>query len=138
MDLHQHEPGWTENVVARGTVHHNWFDNTNQRNPSADNLAQVHLYNNYLVKTGSYGHYARGRSNALVENVYFENCKNPLTKDDGAILQATGNVYSGCSGTIASNSGTAFKPSYSYSLTATKDVPAYVKANAGPQASVCS
>ncbi|KAF6823216.1 ricin b lectin [Colletotrichum plurivorum] len=130
--------GWTDNVSARGTINHNWFDKTNQRNPSADNLAQVHMYNNYLYGITSYGHYARGDTNARVENVFFENSKNPLTKDSGATLYAVGNTYKSCTGTIASNSGTTFTPDYSYSLTPTADVPAYVKANAGPKASVCS
>lgn len=130
--------GWTENVSARGTINHNWFDRTNQRNPSADNLAQVHMYNNYLYGITSYGHYARGSTNARVENVFFENSKNPLTKDSGATLYAVGNTYKSCTGTIASNSGTTFTPGYSYSLTPTADVPAYVKANAGPKSSVCS
>ncbi|OLN97185.1 Pectate trisaccharide-lyase 1 [Colletotrichum chlorophyti] len=132
--------GWTENVSARGTINHNWFDKTNQRNPSADNLAQVHLYNNYLYGITSYGHYARGSTNARVENVFFENTKNPLTKDSAVVLSASGNTYKSCTGTIASNSGIAFDPKllYSYTLTPTADVPAYVKANAGPKASVCS
>ncbi|KAM9884606.1 pectinesterase (pectate lyase) [Verticillium dahliae] len=131
--------GWTENVVARGTIHHNWFDRTNQRNPSADNLAQCHLYNNYVLGVTSYGHYARGSTNARVENVYFESCRNPLTKDSGAILNASGNIYQSCTGTVAANSGTAFQPRdyYSCTLTATADVPSHVKANAGPRASVC-
>ncbi|KAM0504683.1 hypothetical protein ACHAO3_004054 [Verticillium nonalfalfae] len=129
--------GWTENVVARGTIHHNWFDRTNQRNSSADNLAQCHLYNNYVLEVTSYGHYARGSTNARVENVYFESCRNPLTKDSGAILNASGNIYQAYTGTVAANSGTAFQPRdyYSYTLTATADVPSYVKANAGPRAS---
>lgn len=96
------------------------------------------MYNNYLLGITSYGHYARGRTNALVENVYFESCRNPLTKDSAAVLNASGNIYQSCSGTIASNSGTSFRPPYSYSLTATADVPAYVRANAGPRASICS
>ncbi|KAF3349299.1 DNA polymerase epsilon subunit B [Verticillium dahliae VDG2] len=131
--------GWTENVVARGTIHHNWFDRTNQRNPSADNLAQCHLYNNYVLGVTSYGHYARGSTNARVENVYFESCRNPLTKDSGAILNASGNIYQSCTGTVAANSGTAFQPRdyYSCTLPAPADVPSHVKANAGPRASVC-
>ena len=40
--------GWTDNVTARMTIHHNWIHDTNQRNPSTDNVAYAHLYNNYL------------------------------------------------------------------------------------------
>lgn len=40
--------GWTENTTADITIHHNWFHESEQRNPSADNIAHAHLYNNYL------------------------------------------------------------------------------------------
>lgn len=74
-----------------------------------------------------------------MENVYFEKVNNPVTKDSTAKLAATGNTYSSCTGTTASNSGTVFTPStfYSYSLTATSSVPSVVKAQSGPQASIC-
>ncbi|MEU4690925.1 hypothetical protein [Actinoplanes sp. NPDC023714] len=52
--------GWTTNVTARMTIHHNWIYNSNQRNPSADNLQYAHLYNNYLNNVTSCGNYARG------------------------------------------------------------------------------
>ena len=35
--------GWTTNVTARITIHHNWIHDTNQRNPSTDNVAYAHL-----------------------------------------------------------------------------------------------
>ena len=40
--------GWTENVVTDITIHHNWIRETEQRNPSTDNAAHAHLYNNFL------------------------------------------------------------------------------------------
>lgn len=131
--------GWTENVISQGTIHHNYFDGTTQRNPSADNMKYAHLYNNYLRGVTSYGHYARGSTNARVENVFFESCKDPLTKDSGAILTAIGNTYQSTTGTIAPNAGTSFNPAsyYSYTLDATKDIPTLVKNNVGPRASVC-
>jgi pectate lyase len=127
-------------VTAEGTAHHNWFDGTNQRNPSADNLRHAHLYNNYLSGVTSYGHYARGGTNARLENIYFLNTKNPITADGGATLTTTGSVFAGSSGQPAANQGTAFKPSdyYQYTLDATVNVPSVVQANAGPRASVCS
>lgn len=131
--------GWTENVISKGTLHHNYFDGTNQRNPSADNMKYAHLYNNYVRGVTSYGHYMRGATNGRVENVYFEGGTNPLTADSGATLTAVGNIFDGTSGTVAPNKGTSFNPAsfYSYTLTPTKDVPTYVKANAGPRANVC-
>ncbi|KAM9883330.1 pectate lyase Pel-34K [Verticillium dahliae] len=127
--------GWTENVVARGTIHHNWFDSTNQRNPSADNLAEAHLYNNFVSGVTSYGHYARGATTAVIENVFFENTKNPITRDEGAALRTKGNIFEGTDGTIAKDAGVAFDPAsyYSYTLTKTADVPAFVRGNAGPR-----
>ncbi|KAI9148458.1 polysaccharide lyase family 1 protein [Paramyrothecium foliicola] len=131
--------GWTENVIGQGTMHHNYFDKTNQRNPSCDNQKYAHMYNNYIRGVTSYGHYARGRTNMRMENCFFEGAKNPVTKDSGAILNASGNVYKSCSGTIAENSGSAFSPSsfYKYTLDPANNVPGIVKANVGPRASVC-
>lgn len=132
--------GWTENVISKGTLHHNYFDGTNQRGPSADNMQYAHLYNNYVRGVTSYGHYMRGKTNGRVENIYFEGGVNVLTADAGAVLTAVGNIYDGNRGTVAKNQGTSFNPAsfYNYSLTPTKDVPTFVKANAGPRASVCS
>ncbi len=33
--------GWTENTTVDLTIHHNWLRETEQRNPSADNLAHA-------------------------------------------------------------------------------------------------
>jgi pectate lyase len=41
--------GWTENVTAEMTIHHNFIRNTTQRNPSTDNVLRAHLFNNLLV-----------------------------------------------------------------------------------------
>ncbi|KAL4877367.1 pectin lyase fold/virulence factor [Aspergillus karnatakaensis] len=132
--------GWTDNIITQGTIHHVYFDETNQRNPSADNMLHAHLYNNYLRGCGSYGHYIRGATNARVENVYFEDCEDPLTADGDATLTAEGNEYDGTSGTIAENQGTAFDPAefYDYTLDATDDVPGIVQGSAGPRADVCT
>lgn len=135
-----HLSGWTDNVVAEGTIHHNWFQGTNQRNPSADNLLHAHMYNNLVDGITSYGHYARGATDMRVENCYFRDSKNPLTTDEAATLTQTGSVFDNCSGTQAADQGTAFDPAefYDYALDAAEDVPDLVPANAGPQESVCS
>lgn len=121
------------------TVHHNYFDETTQRNPSVDNVKYAHLYNNYLVGQTSYGHYARGSTEMRLENCYFENVHNPITMDDTAKLDASGNVFDGTSGSTANNSGDVFDPAdfYEYTLDAAKDVPTVVAEGAGRQASIC-
>lgn len=131
--------GWTDDVTARMTIHHNWFQNTRTRSPSADNLAAVHMYNNYLQNCSSYGNYVRGRSKAVIENSYYENVRNPYYVEEGELAQRgsiTVNSPTG-SGKVTSK-GSAFNPSsyYSYTLHNAADIPAMLRQYAGPQASI--
>jgi pectinesterase len=135
--------GWTENVTTDITIHHNWVQETEQRNPSTDNCAHAHLYNNYLEDvpgtdiTSSYGNYSRGRTSMVLENSYFKGVNNPVIKDSTASLVQRGNVFSGTSGRNESG-GTGFDPKayYAYSLDRAADVPALLKAGAGPRSSI--
>ncbi|GGS58358.1 pectinesterase family protein [Streptomyces griseoviridis] len=135
--------GWTENVTTDITLHHNWIRETEQRNPSADNCAHAHLYNNYLEDApgtsiaSSYGTYARGGTAMVLENSYFQGFANPVIKDATASLVQRGNVFSGTSGRNESG-GTAFDPKayYAYSPDAAAKVPSLVKAGAGPRSSL--
>ncbi|MEU9204338.1 pectinesterase family protein [Streptomyces sp. NPDC048332] len=138
--------GWTENTTADITIHHNWFHETEQRNPSTDNVAHAHLYNNFLQDdpgtdiTSSYGNYARGHTNMVLENSYFDGLNNPVTRDSTATLVQRGSVFSGTSGRNESGGGASFDPRgyYAYTLDAAADVPALVKAGAGPRSSVAA
>ncbi|WP_405406506.1 pectinesterase family protein [Streptomyces sp. NBC_01104] len=138
--------GWTENTTADITIHHNWFHETEQRNPSTDNVAHAHLYNNLLQDdpgtdiTSSYGNYARGRTNMVLENSWFEGLNNPVTRDGTATLVQRGSVFSGTSGRNESGGGTSFDPHtfYPYALDSAADVPALVKAGAGPRATTAA
>ncbi|BCB86206.1 RICIN domain-containing protein [Phytohabitans suffuscus] len=131
--------GWTENVTARITIHHNWFQNTITRNPSADNIAYCHMYNNYLQNNSSYGNYVRGLTKAVIENSYYENVRNPYYVEAGELVNR-GNIRVNSpwdSGKVTSK-GSAFNPSsfYPYTLHAAADVPALLRQYAGPQASI--
>ncbi|MFD3656804.1 pectinesterase family protein [Streptomyces sp. NPDC058620] len=136
--------GWTENVTTDLTIHHNWFRETEQRNPSTDNVARAHLYNNYLQDvpgtdiTTSYGNYARGRTKMVLENSYFEGLANPVTRDTTAAVVQRGNVFKGTSGRNESGGGAAFDPKtyYGYTLDSAADVPALLKAGAGPRTTI--
>ncbi|MET7484826.1 pectinesterase family protein [Streptomyces sp. NPDC005538] len=137
--------GWTDNVTADITIHHNWIRETEQRNPSTDNVAHAHLYNNYLEDdagtdiTSSYGNYARGKTNMLLENSYFQGMNNPVIRDTTATLVQRGNVFSGTSGRNESGgTGTAWDPKsyYGYTLDKTADVPALLKSGAGPRSTI--
>jgi pectinesterase len=137
--------GWTENTTADITIHHNWIRETEQRNPSTDNVAHAHLYNNYLVDepgtaiTSSYGNYARGNTNMLLENSYFQGLANPVIRDTTATLVQRGNVFSGTSGRNESGgTGGSWDPKTYYAYTPDKaaDIPSVVKSGAGPRSSL--
>jgi pectate lyase len=129
--------GWTDNVTARMTIHHNWIHDTNQRNPSTDNVALAHLYNNYLQNITSYGNYARGATKMVLENSYFDTVKNPYYPDATAQLKQSGSIVVNSSGDQRT-SGSAFTPGsyYPYTLDPAAEVPALLKQYAGPQATI--
>ncbi|MFD7133063.1 RICIN domain-containing protein [Streptomyces sp. NPDC059894] len=130
--------GWTDNVTARMTIHHNWIHDTNQRNPSIDNVALAHLYNNYLQNITSYGNLSRGAAKTVIENSYYENVNNPYSYDTtAASLTQTGSVLVNCTGDQKTN-GTTFTPSsyYSYTLDPAADVPALLRQYSGPQPNI--
>ncbi|MFD3722328.1 pectinesterase family protein [Streptomyces sp. NPDC058674] len=135
--------GWTDHVTADITIHHNWFHETEQRNPSTDNVAHAHLYNNFLQDdpdssiTSSYGNYARGGTRMVLENSYFEGVDNPVIKDGTAALVQRGNAFVNTTGRNESG-GTAFDPTtyYRYTLDAAADVPSKVKSGAGPRSAI--
>lgn len=132
-----------ENTTANLTIHHNWFRETEQRNPSTDNVAHAHLYNNYIQDdpgtdiTSSYGNYARGRTRMVLENSYFQGVNNPVIKDDTARLVQRGNVFARTSGRNESG-GAAFDPKAydNYRLDQASNVPAILKSGAGTRGSI--
>lgn len=102
--------GWTDNLTAEMTIHHNWIHDTSQRNPSTDNVLRAHLYNNYLHNIDLYGNWARGRTNMVLENSVFDNVKHPyiltnpdINTDGGGTLIAIGNIVrDNCTGNTES------------------------------------
>lgn len=131
--------GWTENLVAEMTIHHNVIRDTHQRNPSTDNVLRAHLFNNWLLNVTSYGNYARGGTNMVLENSVFENVNNPHYYDDGSLV-AIGNTYSATTGQKESSgsSYSFFNPNdfYEYSLTATNEVKPILTQCAGPRSTL--
>ncbi|MFJ4282862.1 pectinesterase family protein [Streptomyces massasporeus] len=135
--------GWTENVKTDITIHHNWIRETEQRNPSTDNAAHAHLYNNFLEDApntsigSSYGNYSRGSTKMVLENSYFQGIKNPVIKDSGATIVQRGNVFSGTSGRNESG-GSAFDPKtyYPYSLDKAAELPSLLRSGVGPRSGI--
>ncbi|MDR6986915.1 pectate lyase [Paenarthrobacter nitroguajacolicus] len=125
--------GWTQNVVTRVTLHHNWIRNTHQRNASLDNTAASHVYNNYLENISSYGMLGRNAALLLVEGNYFRDVRNPLHhQGPGGGLAARNNVFEECTGNTGQERGESFHPPYPYDMTPTRAVPALVRAFGGP------
>lgn len=127
--------GWTQNVVTRLTLHHNWIRNTHQRNASLDNTAASHVYNNYLENISSYGMLGRNAALLVVEGNYFRDVRNPLHhQGPGGELVARNNVFELCTGNTGQERGPSFDPAaaYAYELTPTRAVPALVRAFGGP------
>ncbi|WP_203690697.1 pectinesterase family protein [Streptomyces sp. SID12488] len=133
--------GWTPNVLTQITIDHNWFTGTKQRNPSADNCAYAHLYNNYVaaqVADGdpvwTYGNWSRGRTRMVIENSYYDGVQHPYQADATAELVQRGSILRNVSGRT-DTWGTAFEPRdfYPYRLDPAAAVPALVKRFSGPQ-----
>ncbi|MFC2138260.1 T9SS type A sorting domain-containing protein [Bacteroidota bacterium] len=69
-------------TLMKITYHHNYFHNTNSRNPSL-RYGWIHAYNNYYKDIDSYCIAVRKGAHAIVENNYFENCGTPVTTTFG-------------------------------------------------------
>jgi pectinesterase len=133
--------GWTPNVRTQITVDHNWFRGTKQRNPSADNVAYAHLYNNYLSSQLSdgdpvwtYGNWSRGKTRMVIENSFYDGVQHPYQADATAELVQRGSILRNTTGRHDAW-GTAFDPRefYDYRLDPAAAVPALVKRFSGPQ-----
>ncbi|MCI3277151.1 pectinesterase family protein [Streptomyces cylindrosporus] len=133
--------GWTTNVMTQVTIDHNWFTGTKQRNPSADNCAYAHLYNNYLsnqVADGdpvwTYGNWSRGHTKMVIENSYYDGIQHPYQADATAELVQRGSILKNTTGRT-DEWGAAFDPRefYDYRLDPAAAVPALVKRFSGPQ-----
>lgn len=129
--------GWTDNPDWWVTMHHLWWDNTNQRNPSFGR-GKGHLYNNYLSDVSSYGNNSRDAT-LIVQNSVFERVNKPIEATGIGILYASGNSFTDCSGSKTGNvSEMPFDPTdfYDYRLDPTNEVKEIVKTQSGPQQAV--
>ncbi|MBT2417735.1 right-handed parallel beta-helix repeat-containing protein [Streptomyces sp. ISL-22] len=133
--------GWTSNVKTQITIDHNWFAHTKQRNPSVDNAAYAHLYNNYLTAQAdpgdpvwTYGNWSRGRTRMVIENSYYRDVQHPYQADTTAELVERGSILKNTTGRH-DEWGAAFEPRefYDYRLDPAAAVPALVTRFSGPQ-----
>ncbi|MEQ8849737.1 hypothetical protein [Botrimarina sp.] len=126
--------GWTDESDQHVTIHHTWIRNTNQRNPSYDNVVG-HFYNNFLEDISSYGLNPRNDAVVVSENNVFENVNKPYNISGDAELRVSGDVLINSPG-ASTPRGDAFTPGdfYSYTLDDTAELRDLIRANSGPQA----
>lgn len=67
-------------VNIQATLHHNWFSNTDGRNPSL-RFGQVHYFNNFLESITDYGFAVRNGAHAKIENCHFKSVYQPIVTD---------------------------------------------------------
>jgi pectate lyase len=119
----------------KATIHHNFFDGTQQRHPRVRFGDPVHVYNNYYRNTALYGIASTMNAGVLVENDYFENVSHPCYSAGGYADSGPGRLVQRGSAFVNSGAcetnGTVAQPAYSYTLDQATDVPATVRANAG-------
>jgi pectate lyase len=116
------------------TYHHNWFDQTTQRNPRVRYGNPVHVYNNYFYKNSGYGVASTIKAGVLVEGNYFEGVEDPYhlhegdTSEDGTLVAR--NNYFVDSGT-GITAGSVDAIPYAYTLDTAANVKSIVSAGTG-------
>jgi pectate lyase len=125
-------PGGTR---ARVTYHHNWFDNTGRRYPSAK-VADIHSFNNYMDGWVNYAVIASEGTIFVSEaNVYRmsgnDNALLTIWQDDApGFATSSGDEFIGA--LEVQVSGGPFPIPYGYALDPASSVVSLVKAGAGP------
>jgi pectate lyase len=118
------------------TYHHNWFNQTPQRNPRVRFGEPVHLYNNYYLHNTDVGVACQANAGCVVEGNYFEDVEEPVSNHyagPSGRCVARNNVFTGeepgqpdCSGGVEEPSGY-----YAYTLDDPNNVRTIVMAGAG-------
>jgi len=121
--------------------HHNWFNNTVQRNPRIG-YGMGHVFNNYYSNVSSYCVGYHTGASVLIENNYFYKSKSPLnqmytnvsTAANYADAEERGNIFDSTAGN-KKGTGKSFDPAqyynYAFMLDDAADVPAIVQSKAG-------
>jgi len=89
-----------QDMHLQATFHHNWFSNTDGRNPSL-RFGHIHYYNNYLENISDYGLAIRNGAHAKIENCHFESVNLPIATD-----KFKGHGYACVSGSLYTGSCT--------------------------------
>lgn len=124
------------------TIHHNQFENVNQRNPRVNN-GLVHVYNNYYLDIGAQGGYISSvekYGELYFEGNYIDNSNSTLKKglllgDTTASIYEENNTWKDCSDITMQTGGykQVFNPTtyYTYVVEDSNQIPTIVKNGSG-------
>lgn len=115
----------------RVTLHHNhWGDNVRERMPRV-RYGDIHAFNEYYNADGNnYVFRSAIGAEVLSENSVFENVDDPYLKQQGGLVEETGNLFINTTGSQTGGDD-VFTPPYEYTPDAVGDVQALVLAGAG-------
>jgi pectate lyase len=128
------------------TVHHNYFYNVSERQPSV-RFGYVHVFNNYILNSSGYGVGSTMDAVVRTDNNYFENANTPIrtnyNSSPGYVSGASTNFYDPtCGPNVITTAASTWTPAsdYSYSawLTSAAQAKTDVLAGAGPNFSASS
>jgi pectate lyase len=133
-----HDDGNSAQDVGRLKVsyHHNWFDQTPQRNPRVRFGEPVHVYNNYYLHNTDVGIACQANAGCMVEGNYFDNVEEPVSNHyagPAGRCVARNNVFTGAEPGQPDCSGSVEEPGnyYAYTLDDPNNVRTIVMAGAG-------
>jgi len=133
-----HDDGAGAQDVGRLKVsyHHNWFDQTPQRNPRVRFGEPVHVYNNYYLHNTDVGVACQANAGCMVEGNYFENVEEPVSNHyagPAGRCVARNNVFTGAEPGQPECGGSVEEPRnyYAYTLEDPNTVKTSVMAGAG-------
>jgi len=118
------------------SYHHNWFDQTPQRNPRVRFGEPVHVYNNYYLHNTDIGIACQAGAGCLVEGNYFESVEEPVSNHyagPAGRCVARDNVFAGTEPGQPDCGGAVEEPRdyYDYTLDDPNNVRTIVMAGAG-------
>jgi pectate lyase len=119
------------------TIHHNYFDGSNQRHPRVRFGEPVHVYNNYFRANSLYAVASTMNAGVLVEGNYFENVPFPCYSASGYADSGPGrlvqrdNVFTGSGSCEVAGTVAEPRTYYSYTVDSPAGVPASVRAGVG-------
>ena len=115
-------PGDSQDVAIRVTLHHNYFHDTVQRHPRM-RWGRIHSFNNYIVDWSSYGAGSSQRAQFLSERNVYEAGSNrsaiiadSLGSDpEAGDVRIEGDLFLNGANGEERNPGSVFTPGYAYS-----------------------